>query len=72
MAVPVSSQTKIDRLSGNKEWLVNCLRECSKARRELLGLDRPVRQEIDVSGSEMLKLTQADVVLLNKAYGNTE
>ena len=69
--VPSASQSRIEMLRGNAEWLRSCLAECSKSRRELLGLDAPKKSEIAI-GEVKPGLPEHLQAIITEEYGNNE
>ena len=67
--VPVTSQTVINTLKGNAEWLRASLAECSRSRRDLLGLDAPKRTEIAVEGDGKLDMSPLLEEAMLRIYG---
>lgn len=68
--VPSTSQSRVEMLRGNAEWLRSCLAECSRSRRDLLGLDAPKRSEVAMSGDAALpELPPHLQAIIEKEYG---
>ena len=68
--VPSVAQSKVESLQGNAEWLRSCLSDCSKARRELLGLDAPKKTETTLNaGDGYAKISPEHQEIIDKAYG---
>jgi len=67
---PTGQTTQLEFLQGDAEWLKQCLMDCSGARRKLMGLDAPIRNEITGSGGGAIEIDSNLQSLIDKAYGD--